>query len=178
MYILGQICGLIATVITIIMPQFKGKNQMLVCSALVNGLNGLNFLLIGQGGSAFFLCMIAVVQSFVSMWHEKKDTKASQTEMILFLFLYVGFGFYGMISGENFVWAINRANLLELMPIVGALMLMLSVFSRGSQRTRLFLFFNGTIWAIYTAIIGAAAFFTCAATMISTGYAMWKYRKK
>ena len=35
--------------------------------------------------------------------------------MILFLLLYVGFGFYGMISGENFVWAINRANLLELM---------------------------------------------------------------
>ena len=45
-------------------------------------------------------------------------------ETTLFFTLYVGFGFYGMITSEDFVWAINRHNLLELLPIIGALMLL------------------------------------------------------
>ena len=144
---------------------------------LNNAMNGLNFLLIGQAGSAVFLCLVAIVQSLVSMWHERRKTAVSSLETILFFVLYVGFGFYGMFSSEGFVWALNWHNLLELLPVVGALMLMLSVFTKDEQRTRVYLLLNGAAWAVYTAVIGATAFFAATAAMISTVVALWKYRK-
>ena len=176
MYILGQLCGIIATVITLIQPQFRRKEQILLCTMLNNAMNGLNFLLIGQAGSAVFLCLVAIVQSLVSMWHERRKTAVSSLETILFFVLYVGFGFWGMVSSEGFVWAINLHNLLELLPILGALMLMLSVFARGEQMTRVYLLLNGTAWAVYTAVIGATAFFSATASMISAAIALRKYR--
>ena len=176
MYLVGQICGIVGTIITIIQPQFKKKEQILICCILVNTMNALNFALIGQTGSAVFLCLVAIVQSISSIWHERQRTRISPLETTLFFTLYVGFGFYGMITSEDFVWAINRHNLLELLPIIGALLLMLSVFAKGEQRTRLFLLLNGAAWCLYTAIIGAAVFFTTIASMFSTAIAMWKYR--
>ena len=123
-----------------------------------------------------FLCLVAIVQSMIYMRHERQKTVVSYSETILFFLLYVGFGFYGMISTEGFVWAINIQNLIELLPIVGALMLMLSVFAKSEQRTRVFLLLNGASWAVYSAIIGATAFFSAIASMISTSIALWKYR--
>ena len=54
MYLLGQICGIIGTIITIIQPQFRSKVQILICGILVNAMSSLNFALIGQTGSAVF----------------------------------------------------------------------------------------------------------------------------
>ena len=177
MYLLGQICGLMGTLITILMPQCKKKTHMSFCTAAVNGLNALNFTLIGEFGSSVFLCLVAVLQAFVSVWHEKKKTEVTSLETVLFFLLYVGFGAYGMTLSEGFQWALNGKFLLELLPIIGALMLMLSVFAKTEQKTRFFLFLNGSAWLVYTAVVGATAFFTCVAAMVSALIAMVKYRK-
>ena len=177
-YIIGQILGIGSTVCTIILPFFKKKWQILAVNILVNLLISLNFILIGKIGSAAFLCMVAIVQSIVSMVHDTKGTPISLVEKILFLVLYVGFGFFGIITAPNFVWAFNATNLLELMPIAGALMLMFSVFSKSEQTMRKFLLVNATIWTIYTAIVGSTAFFTDLVCMFSTASALIKYRKK
>ena len=178
MYLLGQICGIIGTIVTILQPQFRKKVQILICCILVNAMNGLNFALIGQGGSSVFLCLVAILQSMVSIFHEKRETAVSSLESVVFFFLYIGLGFFGMVSAENFVWEISGANLLELLPIIGALMLMFSVFAKGEQRTRLFLLLNGACWVVYTAMIGAMAFFSCLASVISSVIALWKHRRK
>ena len=176
-YIIGQILGIGSTVCTIILPFFKKKWQILAANILVNLLISLNFILIGKIGSAAFLCMVAIVQSIVSMVHDNKGTPISLVEKILFLALYVGFGFFGIVTAPGFVPEINTANLLELMPIVGALMLMFSVFSKSEQTMRKVLLVNATIWTIYTAIVGSTAFFTDLVCMISTASALIKYRK-
>ena len=131
-----------------------------------------------QGTSAFYLCMVGVLQATVAIVHEKRNTPVKTLESMLFLVLYTGCGLYGIVSAEGFVWALNLHNAIELIPIVGALMLMLSVFSKGEQRTRAFLFLNGACWAVYSAITGAAVFFTAVATMISTAIALLKYRRE
>ena len=177
-YIIGQILGIGSTVCTIILPFFKKKWQILAVNILVNLLISLNFILIGKIGSAAFLCMVAVVQSIVSISHDKKNTPVSGSEKILFLVLYVGFGFFGIFTAPGFEPVINLTNLLELMPIIGALMLMFSVFSKSEQTMRKFLLANATIWTIYTAIVGSTAFFTDVVCMISTASALWKYRNK
>lgn len=176
MYIFGQICGIIGTIITIVQPQFKSKQRILWCTLVVNGLSATNYACVGGVGSAVFLCLIAVVQAAVSIVHVRRDTDIAKWETVLFFLLYMGAGFYGMITSAGFVWGINAHNLLELLPIIGALMLMLSVFAKTEQKTRAFLFCNGAVWAVYCAIIGAATFFTALAAMVSSAVAMWKYR--
>ena len=176
MYIFGQICGIIGTIITIVQPQFKSKQRILWCTLVVNGLSATNYACVGGVGSAVFLCLIAVVQAAVSIVHVRRDTEIAKWETVLFFLLYMGAGFYGMITSAGFVWGINAHNLLELLPIIGALMLMLSVFAKTEQKTRAFLFCNGAVWAVYCAIIGAATFFTALAAMVSSAVAMWKYR--
>ena len=59
-YIIGQFMGILATVACIIVPLFKYKWQMLLNIIAVNLLMLLNFVLIGQIGSAAFLCAVAV----------------------------------------------------------------------------------------------------------------------
>lgn len=149
----------------------------MLCNVLVNTMSILNYTLIGRVGSAIFLCMVAIVQSFVSIRHERKKTSAGIYEAILFFILYVGLGFYGLISSEGFTWAVTSHNLTELLPIIGALMLMFSVFAKGEQRTRLFLLANASAWIIYNIIVGATSVFSSSASFISTSIALWRNRK-
>jgi hypothetical protein len=177
-YIIGQFLGICSTVCTIILPFLKKKWQLLIANILVNLLICLNMILIGQFGSAAFLCLVAVVQSIVSIGHSTKGTKVSLTEAIIFTVLYVGAGAFGIITAPGFVWEVNASNLLELMPIIGALLLMVSVFSPDEQTTRKWLLGNAIIWTVYTAIVGSTAFFTDLVAVISTSSALYKYRKK
>ena len=178
MYILGQIFGILSTVCTIILPFFKRKWQILSLNIAVNLLIAANMLLIGQFGSAAFLCMVAVVQSIVSMLHDHRGTPISLWEKLLFMVLYVGLGIVGIVAAPDFVPALNWKNLLELMPIAGALMLMFSVFAKDEQTLRKFLLANATIWTVYTAIIGSTVFFTDLAAAVSTASALYKYRNQ
>lgn len=127
-----------------------------------------------------WLCRISVFDCHCAILcihlARKKGTKVSTFESILFFFLYVGFGLFGMISAEGFVLEVSWKNALELLPIIGALMAMMAVFARGEQRTRLFLLLNGASWVVYTAIIGATTFFSSTASMVSSVIALWKYR--
>ena len=177
-YLLGQFCGILGMIFTILQPQCKRKQNMLLCCILVNGFNAANFFLLGQTGSSVLLCLVAVVQALLGIHHERRQTEVSRTETLVFFALYLGFGFYGLFSSEGFVWAVNRHNLLELLPIVGALMLMLSVFAKDEQRTRGFLFLNGASWLVYSAMIGSTVVFSCVICMLSTSLALWKYRKQ
>ena len=178
MYELGQFCGIVGTLVTLVRPHMPKREQMLLCGIWVNAMSALNFVLIGQTGSAVFLCLIAILQSVVSIRHERRNTPVSLGENVLFFLLYMGFGFWGMMTSEGFVWGISRHNFLQLLPILAALMLMLSVFAKDEQKTRVFLLFNGGFWIVYTAVIRSTTFFTTVASMASATAALWKYRKK
>ncbi len=175
-YILGQIFGVLSTVCTVILPFFRKKWQILILNIAINVLVATNMVMIGQIGSAAFLCMVAVAQSIVSMVHDSKGTPVSLTEQILFGVLYVGFGFFGIITAPGFRWELSWANGLELMPIAGALMLMFSVFSKDEQTLRKFLLANALIWTVYSAIVGSTVVFTDLASTISVSAALYKYR--
>lgn len=177
-YIIGQALGIAATFCTIILPFFKRKWQILTLNIAVNLLVALNYILIGQIGSAAVLCLVAVAQSVVSMIHNAKGTKVSTWETILFALLYVGCGLFGITTAPGFVWAVNYKNLLELLPIVGALMLMISVFAPNEQTTRKYLLVNGIIWTVYAFAVGSTTFLTNLVAAISTASALYKYRKK
>lgn len=177
-YYIGQFFGLLTIVCSLIMPFLKKKWQLLWANIAINALVILNMALIGQFGSAIFLCLVAIVQSAIALPRTRTDKEPGTRETILFTVLYVGFGFMGIVTAPNFVWAINYRNLLELLPILGALSQMISVFVRDEQQVRKWLLCNALFWVIYSAAVGSSVVFNDILAVISTSMALWKYRKK
>lgn len=171
-HLVAQLCGLGGTIITVLQPQFRTKVQLSLCSGLINLLNGLNFFLLGQTGSAMLLCLVAVIQSGLSIVHEKRALLVFPWESLLFSFGYLAVGLLGLATDSA------PFSILSLLPILGALMLMLSIYAKSSQKTRLFLLLNSLCWLIYTASLGSTVFFSCLASMFSSLLALWKYRKR
>ena len=176
-YIIGQFMGILATVACIIVPLFKYKWQMLLNIIAVNLLMLLNFVLIGQIGSAAFLCAVAVVQSIFQLVHYIRKTDVRPAEKVIFPILYIVLGVFGLVTAPGFVPAVNTRNLIELLPICGALASMVFVFVRDEQKARVVLLITSGIWATYAAIVGATTFFAQAASIATTLAAMYKYRK-
>ena len=177
-YFIGQLIGIVATVIIVAMPIFQKKWQMLAATLAGNGLMALHFILIGQIGSAIFMYFVAIAQALVSMVHTWKGSPVQIWEQMLFCGLYVGLGIFGIVTAPGFVPQWNSTNLLELLPIVGSAMLTFSIFAASEQATRFFLLINTSIWSVYTGIIGSTGFFAEFITTITTLCALWKYRKK
>ena len=123
-YLIGQFCGLLTIACSLIMPFLKKKWQLLWANIAINGLVIANLILIDQLGSACYLCVVAIIQSLLALLRIKNEKPVSKAETILFTIAYVGFGFFGIVTAPGFVPAINYRNLLELLPILGALALM------------------------------------------------------
>lgn len=177
-YWIGQACGLLAAVGCIIVPFFRYKWQMLADVVATNLLMALNFILIGQIGSAAFLCGVAAVQGVLSLIHNHYDSSSGTVETGIFTALYLILGFYGLMTGPGYAPGINTRNLVELMPICGALLNMVFILVKDPKVSRRVLLSVNIIWAIYSAIVGAAAFFAEVITLMTTLYAMYHYRKE
>lgn len=177
-YLIGQFCGLLTIACSLIMPFLKKKWQLLWANIAINGLVIANLILIDQLGSACYLCVVAIIQSLLALLRIKNEKPVSKAETILFTIAYVGFGFFGIVTAPGFVPAINYRNLLELLPILGALALMISVFVRDEQATRKWILCNAIFWVIYYTAVGSTVAFTDLLTAISTSIALYKYRKK
>ena len=175
-YWIRQFCGLLATVGCVIVPFFRYKWQMLADVVATNLLMALNFILIGEVGSAAFLCGVATVQGVLSLIHNQRDRAAGKTEIGIFFVLYLVLGFYGLMSRPGYVPGINGGNLLELLPIFGALLNMVFILVKDPKTSRKVLLGINVTWAIYSAIVGAAAFFAEVVTMGTTLWAMYHYR--
>ena len=177
-YLIGQFCGLLTIACSLIMPFLKKKWQLLWANIAINGLVIANLILIDQLGSACYLCVVAIIQSLLALLRIKNEKPVSKAETILFTIADVGFGFFGIVTAPGFVPAINYRNLLELLPILGALALMISVFVRDEQATRKWILCNAIFWVIYYTAVGSTVAFTDLLTAISTSIALYKYRKK
>ena len=176
-YYIGQFLGLMTTVCSLILPFLKKKWQFLLVNIAINLFVILNMALIGQFGSAIFLCLVAIAQSTLALFRTKNDTSVSVPEAIIFTILYVGCGLFGIVTAPGFVLAVNYTNLLELLPIMGALCQMICVFVRDEQTTRKWVLANAVFWMTYSAAVGSSVFFNDLLTAISTVIALYKYRK-
>ncbi len=177
-YIIGQGLGILATLFCFICPLWKKKWQMCITVAAANLLVALNFVLIGQIGSAFVMNLVAVAQSMLSLVRTVKETKVTRIEKIVFLILYVSLGFAGIVLAPGFTTMFSMKFLLELLPILGAVLLMISIFVRDEQATRLYALANAVVWTVYDSIIGTTAVLAQIISIITTSYSLYQNRKK
>ncbi len=164
-YYIGQALGIVATVCCFALPLFKKKWQMLLVSATSNLFFALNLILIGDVGSAIIVNLLAIVQTLLSLWHVQKDKPVTVAENIIFLIGYIICGSFGF----------HRA--LDVLPIIGAVFNMLSVFQRDEQKTRILILLNASTFFIYYIVVGSTNLFAELLAAITTVIAMIKYRK-
>lgn len=180
-YYFAQAMGIIVTVLCIINPFFKKKWQMLVNIAAMNVLMAVNFLILNHFtiGSAIVLNVVAIVQAVVNYFHTRNGKKAPLWEQIAFSVLYIGGGFWGLLNATGYAPFANVwLTLLELLPIVGALFNMLSIFAPKEQTMRKLGLANAAVWSVYTAILLSTNFFAEFISVISSCIAIYKYREK
>lgn len=164
-YYIGQALGIVATVCCFALPLFKKKWQMLLVSATSNLFFALNLILIGDVGSAIIVNLLAIVQTLLSLWHVQKDKPVTVAENIIFLIGYIICGSFGF----------HRA--LDVLPIIGAVFNMLSVFQRDEQKTRILILLNASTFFIYYIVVGSTNLFAELLAIITTVIAMVRYRK-
>ena len=167
MYIAGQIVGILVTITVIVIQQLKSRKQILWASVFVNVLGALNVLLLdGKLGSGVTVNFVAIAQILVALWHEKKNTKESLIEKIIFLGLYVGVG------------VISFSRPLDILAILAAVFYMVAMLQKKEQNIRLCLLANMTSWTIYHGILGSTGIFAQIAGIVSALIALYRYRKK
>ena len=177
-YWIGQGFGILAMICELMMPQFKHKWQMLVVNIFINSFLGLNLLFLGRIGSGIFLFAVAVVQAIVNLIHTLREKPPKKWEYALFFLLYVGLGFYGFFTSPTYVPGINGRNLLELLPISGAVFSMLFVSTREERKARYFLLACNMHWTVYHAIIGSTSVLGAICSSVSCTIAIIRNRKK
>lgn len=177
-YWIGQGFGVCSTITDIILPLFKKKWQMLVANIAVNTFLLLNLVFLGQIGSGIFLFAVAIIQAIVNLIHTLRENPPKNWEKALFFCLYVGLGFYGLFTSPDFVPAVNAKNLLELLPIIGAVFSMLFVCTREENKARVFLLTCTSIWSVYHIIIGSTSVFGSLFSAVSCVIAMIRDRKR
>ena len=165
-YYIGQAFGLLSTACNLLKPLLKEKEQMLWANAAGNALVIVNILLISGYGSAVMVCGVAVVQSIIAIWYNRRERAFGRAENILFLLLYIGCGSLGLKTA------------LDVLPIVGAIFNMLATFQKDEQRMRWFLLVNAAVFVGYYWIIGSSALLSVLGSIIFTLMGLWKYRKR
>ena len=178
LYWAAQAAGILILVFCVVQPLFKKKWQMLIVAAAINLLGAFNNLVLVGLGSGVILCLVAVAQTVFNYVHTIKEEEVPLWEKIVFTVLYLGCGIFGFLTATSFAPFANvLLTLREILPIVGALFLMISVFASNAQNMRKFSLVSAIIWLIYyTCILSTTALAEIFA-VATTCFALYKYRQ-
>ena len=165
-YYTAQFLGILVTLAVILTLQMKKKKQMLFVSVLSNVFSAANILLLDGFNSGVVVCLVAVFQLFVSIWHEYKGTESGTAEKIIFIILYAAGGLMGYKIP------------LDLLSTLAAVFYMLAVFQKKEQNIRLMLLVNLSLWTVYHSVLGSTAVFAQVAGIISSLIALYRFRTK
>ena len=178
LYWIGQGLGLVSTGLGIVTPVFKKKWQMLAVNICGNLILALNLICLDRIGSGIFMFLIAAVQGAFNLLRTLKNAKPHPAENVIFLLLYLGLGVYGLVTAPGFVPAVNGQNLLELLPIIGAVLSMCFLTTRDEKKARAFYIVCCSVWVVYYAFILSTAIFGSLLSVITGILAAIRDRKE
>ena len=137
---------------------------MLVNCVVATLFNIINFLMLGGAFSGTIVNLVALVQLIFALWHVLKETRITVYENVVFFIAYVVLGLMGY------------RNIIDVLPVLGAIAYMFSIFQRNEQKTRVIILINAGIWLVYDMIVGSSAVFAQLATIGTTCIALYRYR--
>ena len=142
LFILAQICGLIALILTVISVWFKTKEKMLMCSILANIVVTIQYFLLGALTGAV-IAILNTIRCLVFYFFKKKDAKPSFIVLIIFEIVAI-------VSGS-----ISWQNIWSLIPIVVTVIYTYGLWQDNIKIIRITTGIVGLGWAVYNVVVRA-----------------------
>ena len=141
-FIIAQICGAIALILTVISIQVKTKDKIIMCTILANIVVTMQYFLLGAltGG---VLSIINTIRCIVFYIYKKKNLKPSIIILLIFEIVTI-------ISG-----CISFQNAWSLIPIVVSVIYTYGLWQDNVTVIRITTGIAGFGWALYNAIVKA-----------------------
>ena len=166
MEFLAQFLGIAIAVLCILALQMKKKWQIMLVSAIANVLVSVNYLAFVGFSNAFFVSVVAAVQTTVGLFKSLKGKETSKAEKIIYLVLYMFFGVLGVKTIAD--WLI----------VLAALLFCLAFFCKKEQGVRAFMVANAATNVVYTILVNSTTLYSQIFSLVSGVIALIRYRKK
>lgn len=172
--IVGQVCGVLIIILSVISTQFPKRWQILLVFAALNFLSVFNQLLVGSGLASAFGCAVAAIHCPINAYKAKRELPTHLIENIIWSVIY--FAAWG--AGVFVSAQLGTASWLDIFPFFGTLTFLGSVFMPKERDVRIFTFANSFVYCIYNIINLNIAAVSQVLAMISVIVALIRYREK
>lgn len=142
LFILAQICGIIALILTVIAVQFKTKEKIVMCSVFANIVVAIQFFLLNAITGAV-VSIINTIRCIIFYYYKKKDMKPSLIILLIFEIIAV---VSGIMSWQN-IWS--------TIPIIVTVIYTYGLWQDNVKVIRITTGIAGFGWAIYDIIVMA-----------------------
>ncbi len=181
-YIIAQIFGVCSMISCFLVPLFMRKWQIMTGAIFNNLFIGLNLLLLGQLFSGL-MSLFGIVQCLLVIFHVVREKPVPLAETFVFAAISIATACVGpFLAMRDLPFAQILMNYFlkqyGILPIIASLSYNVSVLVRKEQTVRLFLLINAGAWVLYDGMILSTAFFGHMIGLVSTAFALWKYREK
>lgn len=133
---IAQSISVVTTIIAILCMQLKKMNIILIFQIAANALAGMTYFFL-DGKSGLGISILAVVQTVVMYFYDKKEKTPHWAVTLAFCASYVG---YSLIVYQN---------AFDLLPAAAAVFFALSVAQKKPSAYRIFAAINPIFWIAY-----------------------------
>lgn len=144
-FYVAQVFGVIGIIFSVLSMQMKSKKNIMIMLLCLNLASALNFVFLDRW-SGSLVCFFAVLETFITYLFDSKNKKIP---------FYV-IGIYIVIN--IILGSITYGSIIDILPIVCALLYCASVCSKNESNIRKIMFCNQSIWLIYDIIVKAYLF--------------------
>jgi len=167
-FVVAQIFGVLGIIFSVLSMQMKTKKNIMIMLLCLNLSSALNFLFL-DSISGSLVCFFAVLETIINYLYDSKNKKVSPYIIVFYVIvnLIIGFSTY--------------SGLLDLIPIICALLFVATVCTNKESMIRKIMFSNQTLWLVYDIIVKAYMFsISNILTLISIiiAYYRFDYKKK
>lgn len=138
-FYLAQGISVITGILAVVMMQFKNMKTILFFQIVVNLTASLNYLLLG-GDSGAIASLLAIVQSTVMFFYNKKGKRPHLAVVIGFILCYAACSTYNIII---------KSDPMEIFPALGAFCFSMCLVQEKSSIFRVWGALNPTCWLPY-----------------------------
>ena len=142
LFILAQICGVIALILTVVSVQFKTKEKIVMCFVFANLVVTIQFFLLNAITGAV-ISIINTIRCIIFYYYKKKDKKPSLIILLIFEIVAI---VSGMMSWQN-MWSV--------IPIIVTLIYTYGLWQDNVKVIRITTAVVGLGWAIYNVMVMA-----------------------
>lgn len=136
MYIIGQILGFIAFIVSIYAYQRVKKRDILLCMVISNIINLIHYFLIGAY-SGCITKILAILRDLFIVLKEKNKSLSNLLFLIIFILIYIGVSIY------------TFTNILSLFPLIAAIIYIIPTWLGDSKTVKKTALFCYILWLIY-----------------------------